>query len=302
MSHFIRVCGFNNVSSIGGGQYTLNLFFSDSTQARFLRINDVIEDNAAVQWVVNTWVGSPSDFVSGNQVTVTEVVVSSPSPSSAGFDCEAFTPGQENFEPAINTSGTIGSISLFSGQNFEYTMQASWNDLSQANKAIVGDSVVDSNGKEYTISFLDVGQFSVPFRVTEVEKVGQTPVAGSASLYRRTGNRGLFQGSSLSSAATDTIRNRDNVILDALVSGGDSNGDFTLYHHVLTVGEISAKEITISPIPLVPSEVIVTVIGAPSPSEYLLDYTIIGATLSWNGLGLDGLLEAGEKILLRYFA
>ncbi len=57
-----------------------------------------------------------------------------------------------------------------------------------------------------------------------------------------------------------------------------------------------------SPTPLVPSEVVVAVKGAPSPAEYAFDYTITGATLSWDGLGLDGLLEIGDKIMLRYFA
>lgn len=207
--------GILNGTSIGGGNYTLDLFFQDGAKAKYLRVGDTVKDKNNNEYAVTTWAVSPSDFVSGGQVTVSFVTVDVAPATSAGFDSEVFTPGQVDARPAVKTSGTLSSPSVFSGQNFEYTVSANWDDGVEASQAVVGDSVVDSEGKEFEITFIDPGGFSQPFRVTESLKEGQAPTPGSASLYRSTVNFDLFQGTPISDPARTVVRNRDDFNIDA---------------------------------------------------------------------------------------
>ena len=302
MSHFNRPVGIQAASSIGGGQYTLNLFFEDATQAKYMRVNDTLEDSVNNKYQIDTWVGTPSDFVSGQQVTLTFLDTDTIPVNDAGFDSLAYTAGQLNYEPELRVTGTIGGVTLYSGQTFEYNLSASWNDLVEAANAVVGDSIVDDEGKEYEITFLDTGLFDDPFRVTEKEKVGAAPSDGAAVLYRGTPNFEFFQGTGLPSIALDNIRNRDNVIIDnSLGLGGSGNGDWVKVEHTITAGELAAKQFTIVPTPLVPSEVLVHVIDGPV-LDFGTDYTISGSTFSWNALAIDGIVEENDKIELAYFS
>jgi len=206
-------------ASIGGGQYTFNLHFSVGTQAKFLNVGDRITSAiSGNSYDIVTWAVNPSDFVSGGQVTVSFVDVDVAPPQDVGFNSTAFTPGQVDVRPEVRTEGAIGNITTFSGQNYEYQLQAGWNDLTQAAAAIVGDSIVDADGKEFQITFLDVGQFSDPFRVQEVVPEGIAPVAGTASLYRSTSNLGLFQGTPISDPSRTVVRNRDDFNIDAKIA------------------------------------------------------------------------------------
>ena len=46
----------------------------------------------------------------------------------------------------------------------------------------------------------------------------------------------------------------------------------------------------------------VTILPHGGPAQFINeDFTIDGLTLSWDGYGLDGLLEAGDRILVSYF-
>jgi hypothetical protein len=70
----------------------------------------------------------------------------------------------------------------------------------------------------------------------------------------------------------------------------------------VTSGEATAKSLTLSATPNAPTHVIVDVIGV-GPQFYGLDYTVSGATLSWNGLGMDALpIETGDNIRLIYWS
>lgn len=78
------------------------------------------------------------------------------------------------------------------------------------------------------------------------------------------------------------------------------SSDFRLYFHTLTGGEITAKQITLPNTPIVANETVLDVIGGTS-QEYSVDYTVSGAVLDWNGLGLDGQLTAGDVLRIIYF-
>lgn len=65
----------------------------------------------------------------------------------------------------------------------------------------------------------------------------------------------------------------------------------------LTVVDISNKQIALSKTPTTANKTRVIVIGGIN-QEYDVDFTVSGNILSWNGLGLDGVLEAGDKIIV----
>lgn len=60
-----------------------------------------------------------------------------------------------------------------------------------------------------------------------------------------------------------------------------------------------AKAITLSHTPQAPTEVHLDVIGGTA-QFYGDDFTVSGATLSWSGLDLDGVLAAGDKLRISY--
>lgn len=196
----------------------------------------------------------------------------------------------------------MGNISTYSGQNYEYSLQGSWSDSVQALNAIIGDRVVDGNGKEFEItSFGSPEKFNL-FRAKEVEAVGQPPVSGEATLYRPTDSFKFFQGRELGDFAFTTIMNRDKKLIDLnLVAGGSSNGDWEQVTRVITSGEASAKQLTLSPLPLEDTEVMVLIPGViiPKPGT---SYGMSSGVFSWGGFTLDGVLEEGDTVIFNYFS
>jgi hypothetical protein len=225
--------GLLNGTSLGGGSYSVDVFFQDGAKAKFVRVGDTVQDNLSNQYQITTWSVFPSDFVSGGTMTVSFITTDTAPATSGGFDSSVFTPGQVDVRPAMKTSGTIGSSAIFSGQDFEYTVSAAWDDGVEAALAVVGDSIVDSEGKEFEITFIDPGGFSQPFRVKEVVAEGQGPFTGAASLYRATVNYEFFQGTPITDPARTVVRGRDDFIIDSILKslqdqitagGGSSSG------------------------------------------------------------------------------
>ncbi|MEM4385373.1 MAG: hypothetical protein QXD03_02360 [Candidatus Anstonellales archaeon] len=70
-------------------------------------------------------------------------------------------------------------------------------------------------------------------------------------------------------------------------------------YFTLTSTDISNKYITLTNTPSISNAVRLDVKGAP-PQFYNDDYIVSGNTLSWNGLGLDGLLVEGDKLRVIY--
>lgn len=63
--------------------------------------------------------------------------------------------------------------------------------------------------------------------------------------------------------------------------------------------DISNKFITLSGTPTTAGNTILIIIGG-IVQDYSVDFTISGAVLSWNGLGLDGILEIGDKLIIQF--
>lgn len=91
------------------------------------------------------------------------------------------------------------------------------------------------------------------------------------------------------------------------VGGADTNwqrystaGTQNVETRTITSGESTAKALTLVGTPVTPSQVILDISGAPS-QIYSFDYTVSGSTLSWSGLGLDGLLTTGDNVRILYW-
>jgi len=103
------------------------------------------------------------------------------------------------------------------------------------------------------------------------------------------------------------FRNGMDVTLDAAgevtvdVSPGGGLGTWTNEVHTLTGPEITAKQFNMSNTPITPTDILVDIVGGPSAQVYGTDFTITGLVFNFNGLGLDGLLAAGDKLRLAYF-
>lgn len=216
--------GIFSPASSGGGVYTFSLFFENNSQARYLRVGDYVTDSVGNSYEITTWTGFPSDFTSSGTVTVNFITTDTLPVQDAGFNSVTFTPGQVDLRPVFRSAGSIGTISTFLGQNFEYQVSASWNDLTAANQAQVGDYIVDSLGNFYEITFLTANKFSDPFRIKEVDEVGEPPVQGIATIFRPTSNFRFFQGTQLTDPARNNAAIRDKVIIDQNLGQGSGSG------------------------------------------------------------------------------
>lgn len=68
---------------------------------------------------------------------------------------------------------------------------------------------------------------------------------------------------------------------------------------VLSQENINNKSATLSRLPLSPEFISLEVVGGIL-QLYSVDYTIIGQEISWDGLGLDNFLEAGDILVVNY--
>lgn len=67
----------------------------------------------------------------------------------------------------------------------------------------------------------------------------------------------------------------------------------------LTGPQATAKQVTLTYSPLTPAHTLLDVIGG-GPQYFSVDFTVSGAVLSWNGLGLDGILASGDQLRIVY--
>lgn len=72
-------------------------------------------------------------------------------------------------------------------------------------------------------------------------------------------------------------------------------------YRVLTIGEVAAKQLTLLAAPTDPNNTDFDYEDADTMQFLGIDYTVAGAVVSWAGLGLDGLLVAGNTVKIRYF-
>jgi hypothetical protein len=69
----------------------------------------------------------------------------------------------------------------------------------------------------------------------------------------------------------------------------------TVLYPVLSSGEATAKSVVLPFAPSTPGQTMLDVIGGGA-QVYGDDFSVSGSTLTWAGLGLDGLLAAGDQV------
>lgn len=82
-------------------------------------------------------------------------------------------------------------------------------------------------------------------------------------------------------------------------SGGGGTTTRTVELHTVTLGEATAKQLTLSATPTTANFTVLEIAGAPS-QFYGDDFVVTGDTLSWAGLGLDGILDTGDRLTIIY--
>jgi hypothetical protein len=218
----------------GPGSYTTDMFFSDASKAQFLAPGDTLTDRLGVPYSVVTWAGFPTDYANGSNLTVSPLAADvAPASGLVLGDSDVATPGQVDLAPQVQTGGSISSSALIEGRTYKYQISAGFFIGSEANKAGIGDNLIDVNGKVFEITALSgqPGAFAFPFEAIEVDKIGDAPNIGSAYLYRGTPNFGFYQGETLNPLAEDEVRNRDEILTDLNLLNG--------------AGAISASQISI---------------------------------------------------------
>lgn len=74
---------------------------------------------------------------------------------------------------------------------------------------------------------------------------------------------------------------------------------YEIEYITVTLLDFVNKSITLNATPNFPDRTLLTVEGGP-PQFYNLDYAVVGSSVTWDLLGLDGLIEVGDIIQVIY--
>ena len=85
------------------------------------------------------------------------------------------------------------------------------------------------------------------------------------------------------------------------VTLGEVSTAIKLQEFTLSVMDIANGYVTVSNTIADVSETKIGVVGGMSAFNYGTDFTALGTQVTWNGLGLDGLLSVGDVINVEYF-
>lgn len=78
-------------------------------------------------------------------------------------------------------------------------------------------------------------------------------------------------------------------------------GTFQVEYRVLTAPEVAAKQLTLAFTPNSAAKVLLDTVGGTS-QIYTIDFIVSGSTMDWTGLGLDGVVSAGDTFRIVYFS
>lgn len=80
---------------------------------------------------------------------------------------------------------------------------------------------------------------------------------------------------------------------------GGSGTDTKVETRTISAGEETAKQLTLSALPVNSTDIVLAIRGAGTQTQGS-DYTVSGATISWNGTALDGILVEGDEVYIQY--
>jgi hypothetical protein len=83
-------------------------------------------------------------------------------------------------------------------------------------------------------------------------------------------------------------------------TGGGGDSGVVPHYHTLTTQNITDKHFQLAPVPTNLGEISLDIVGGV-PQNLGTDYTVNGlGVLSWNTLGMDGLVIAGDILIIYY--
>jgi len=82
-------------------------------------------------------------------------------------------------------------------------------------------------------------------------------------------------------------------------TGGVAGSEYKVDKRTLDATDISNKFVTLDEVPTDTTDTRLVVIGGIE-QEYGADFVVSGSTVDWNGLGLDGVLAIGDKLVIIY--
>ena len=210
-------------SSLGSGSYTVTIYFQQSSNASYLNLGDVITDTAFNSYEITN---ATLPFSDGGSVTVHFITTDILPVEDTDYNSIFNTPGTFDPNPRLKTTGYLYEIALFDSLNYEYTCRFAPDDNATAQNALVGDKILDFNGKEFEITFLPPAKFTDvdPFRVKEVELEAKNPSEGNSTLYSSTVSYKFYQGSDFTDFARTAIQDRDFKKLDLLLTNIGQTG------------------------------------------------------------------------------
>ena len=176
------------------------------------------------------------------------------------------------------------------------------------------DADITSNGKSYTLKY-PVGHAKAGQRIYDSipDSIHFNYEPKLYSAYPGSPIFGTDAADWVFDNANGTITSEDNLGLtgtarckvfvyvgNKLSTAGSVGKSFAVDEYTLTANQVdTTKQITLSNTPTNDQDVQMIVYGGVAQNEGP-DYTVSGTTLSWNGLGLDGIIETGDKIAVSY--
>ena len=92
---------------------------------------------------------------------------------------------------------------------------------------------------------------------------------------------------------------RAEELLEALQTGGGSGTRSRVEEFLLSGTDISNKFVILTEPVSDPNNVSVNVTGGGKQS-IVEDYVVVGQKVNWSGLGMDGVITAGEELIIEY--
>lgn len=156
-----------------------------------------------------------------------------------------------------------------------------------------GNTISTTSGRPMIVGGVadKVAQFNGDIGVTGViDPKGMTLIPQSSNPLEPTDN-GIWVN-----ASGELIQSRPS-LPDVNITNASAGTSSTVNRFTLTPTDITNKFVTLTKAPAVPSDTILSVVGG-CDQDYSSDFTISGSVLSWTGLGLDGILSSGDKLIV----
>lgn len=204
------------------------------------------------------------------------------------------TPGFGGYGIGIYSSDVSGNVNIWAENT---------NDRRQLDLA---GNVLSTGGPAFGFRLLkgkdiSLGNLNLPFKNTYTSNI-LIPDANQSNYV------GFTAPSNVPSNLVWTLPSADGSSGQVLTTNGSgtlswssvaTGSNLSAEQRTITALEETNKSLTLAQAPLVPNAVILQIQGAPT-QIYGLDYTVSGTTLSWNGLGLDGLLQENDEVSIIY--